>query len=330
MFGTLGFSMSLINYKEIYTPIYNDIVEITKKHERAHWTADEVKLQTDVEQWNSSEITDDEKYIIKNILRLFTQSDVNVGTGYIEKLIPYIKNNEARGMLVSFCCREFEHQRAYALLSDTLGFGQDFYYEFLEYADMKAKHEFMLEEIAPGHKGFASYLAKQIIIEGVCLFASFAVLLNFDRRGKLPGMCDIVRWSMIDESLHIEGNVLLFKHFISEHKEVFNKATKQEIYDMTKRIVELEDLFITRCFAINKASDLTEEETKSYIRYVTNYRLKQLDLQPQWDVQENPIPWIDYMMGSTFGNFFEREIVEYSKANLIGTFTGGYNNDPKL
>lgn len=319
--------MSLTKYKEIYTPIYNDIVEITKKHERAHWTSDEVKLQTDVEQWNSTEITEEEKYIIKNILRLFTQSDVNVGSGYIEKLIPYIKNNEARGMLVSFCCREFEHQRAYALLSDTLGFGQDFYYEFLEYADMKEKHEFMLEKVEPGALGFAKYLAKQIIIEGVCLFASFAVLLNFDRKGKLPGMCDIVRWSMIDESLHIEGNVILFKHFIAENPGILDDPAVQDIYDMTQRIVELEDLFITRCFAINKSSDLTEEETKRYIRYVTNYRLKQLGLQPQWDVTENPIPWIDYMMGSTFGNFFEREIVEYSKANLSGSFTKGYADE---
>lgn len=316
--------MSLTQYKEIYTPIYNDIVEITKKHERAHWTADEVKLQTDVEQWNSNEISEDEKYVIKNILRLFTQADVNVGTGYIEKLIPYIKNNESRGMLISFCCREFEHQRAYALLSDTLGFGQDFYYEFLEYEDMKEKHEFMLEEIEDNHIGFTKYLSKQIIIEGVCLFASFAVLLNFDRRGKLPGMCDIVRWSMIDESLHIEGNTLLFKHFINENKNVFTKEVKQEIYDMAERIVSLEDLFIDRCFTINESIDLTKKEMKDYIRYVTNYRLKQLTLEPQWDTLKNPIPWIDYMMGSTFGNFFEREIVEYSKANLTGNFKKGY------
>lgn len=322
--------MSLTQYKEIYTPIYNDIVEITKKHERAHWTSDEVKLQIDVEQWNTNEITDEEKYVIKNILRLFTQSDVNVGTGYIEKLIPYIKNNEARGMLISFCCREFEHQRAYALLSDTLGFGQDFYYEFLEYADMKEKHEFMLEKIESNNIGFTKYLAKQIIIEGVCLFASFAVLLNFDRRGKLPGMCDIVRWSMIDESLHIEGNVLLFKHFTTENKNVFTKEVKDEIYDMAERIVELEDLFIDRCFSITESMDLTKEEMKDYIRYVTNYRLKQLGMKSKWKVNENPIPWIDYMMGSTFGNFFEREIVEYSKANLTGTFKKGYANNKDI
>lgn len=318
--------MSLTQYKEIYTPIYNDIVEITKKHERAHWTADEVKLQIDVEQWNTGDITEEEKYVIKNILRLFTQSDVNVGTGYIEKLIPYIKNNEARGMLISFCCREFEHQRAYALLSDTLGFGQEFYYEFLEYADMKEKHEFMLEGIESSNVGFTKYLAKQIIIEGVCLFASFAVLLNFDRRGKLPGMCDIVRWSMIDESLHIEGNVLLFKHFISENKNVFNDVAKEEVYNMAMHTVELEDLFIDRCFSINESIDLTKEEMKKYVRYVTNYRLKQLGLEAKWSVDKNPIPWIDYMMGSTFGNFFEREIVEYSKANLMGDFQKGYGD----
>ncbi|MGV3278158.1 ribonucleotide-diphosphate reductase subunit beta [Rickettsiales bacterium LUAb2] len=318
---------NLLQYKEIYTPIYNDIVEITKKHERAHWTSDEIKMQIDVEQWNVGAISKEEKALIKNILRLFTQSDVNVGTGYIEKLIPYIKNNEARGMLISFCCREFEHQRAYALLSDTLGFGEDFYFEFLEYQDMKEKHEFMLEQIEDSIEGFAKYLAKQIMIEGVCLFASFAILLNFDRMGKLPAMCDVVRWSMIDESIHIEGNSLLFKHFTSENPKIVNTSFKKEIHDTITRIVELEDVFIDKSFEVNKIHDLTSEDMKKYVRYVSDYRLRQIGIPPIWKMKKNPLPWVDYMMGSTFGNFFEREIVEYSKANMVGEFKEGYFKD---
>lgn len=314
--------MSLLEYSEVYAPHYPTFVEISKKHERAHWTSDEVKLQQDVEQWKSGVITKEEKYLIENILRLFTQSDLNVGTGYLDKLIPYVKNNEARGMLTSFACREFEHQRAYALLSDTLGLGDSFYHEFLDYSEMREKHEYMIEDIGKGHADFAKYLAKQTLVEGVALFASFAMLLNFDRQGKLSGMSDINRWSFTDESIHVEGNCLLFRKFLEEHPRIVNDDFKKDIYESCRQLVKLEDKFIEKCFSLGGTNGLTEKEIKDYVRYVANYRLTQLGLKPNWNrVKENPIPWIDSIMGSTFGNFFERTIVEYSKGNLKGAFT---------
>lgn len=314
--------MSLLDYSEVYSPKYTSFVDISKRHERSHWTADEVKLQQDVEQWKTGKITDEEKYLIKNILRLFTQSDLNVGTGYLDKLIPYVKNNETRGMLTSFACREFEHQRAYALLSDTLGLGEGFYHEFLDYVEMKNKHEYMIEDIGKGHADFAKYLAKQTLVEGVSLFSMFVMLLNFDRFGKLPGMADVNRWSFTDESIHVEGNSLLFREFLKEHPRIVNDEFKKDIYESVRQLVKLEDKFIEKCFCLGGIKGLTEQEVKDYVRYVANYRLTQLGLKPNWTrIKENPIPWVDSIMGTTFGNFFERTISEYSKGNLTGEFT---------
>lgn len=318
--------MSLVKPSEVYTPKYHNFVDITIKHERVHWFEHEAKLGTDVSQWKNGKITDKEKYLISNILRLFTQSDVNVGQGYYDKLIPVIKNNEARNMLGSFAAREAIHQRAYALLSDTLGFGEDFYFEFLDYHEMKEKHEFMVESIGRSHHDFAVYLAKQTLIEGVCLFASFAMLLNFDRLGKLPGMCDIVRWSMVDESIHIEGNAALFREFLEEHPNIVTDDFKKEIYDMARDLVKLEDAFIDKAFEVGGVENLDKEDVKKYIRYVANYRLNQLGFKKNWkNVTKNPLEWVDALMGKTHGNFFEREIVEYSKANLEGTFDSAYD-----
>lgn len=316
--------MSLTNYSEVYSPNYHSLVEITQKHEKIHWHEHEAKLNTDVEQWQQGKISEPEKDLVKNILRLFTQSDLNVGQGYYDKLIPVIKNNEARNMLGSFAAREGTHQRAYALLSDTLGFGKDFYWEFLEYHEMKEKHEFMVESIGKGAGDFAKYLAKQTLIEGVGLFASFAILLNFDRLGKLPGMCDVVRWSMADESVHVEGNSMLFRLFLEEHPRIVNDEFKREVYDCARNLVTLEDSFIDKAFSLGGVSNLTTAEVKAYMRYVTDYRLIQLGFKPNWDIEVNPLSWIDTLMGKTFGNFFEREIVEYAKANLTGNYQSGY------
>jgi ribonucleoside-diphosphate reductase beta chain len=316
--------MSLTKYSEVYTPTYVQFVELTIKHEKVHWFESEAKLGADVTQWKNGKITDEEKNLISNILRLFTQSDVSVGQGYYEKLIPVIKNNEARNMLGSFAAREAIHQRAYALLSDTLGFGEDFYFEFLDYKEMKDKHEFMIEAIGKTQKDFAVYLAKQTLIEGVTLFASFAMLLNFDRLGKLPGMCDVVRWSMVDESIHIEGNCALFREFLEEHPNIVDDEFKKEIYETARKLVKLEDSFIDRAFKLGGVDNLDKEDIKKYVRYVADYRLNQLGFKKNWHVKTNPLDWIDGLMGTTHGNFFERSISEYQKANLEGNFNDAY------
>lgn len=316
--------MSLTDYSVVYSPKYHGLVEITVKHERVHWYEHEAKLNTDVEQWKNGKILPEEKNLVSNIFRLFTQSDVNVGQGYYDKIIPHIKNNEARAMLGSFAAREGTHTRAYALFSDTLGFGEDFYWEFLEYHEMKEKHEYMIASIGKSQSDFAKYLAKQTMVEGVNLFASFAILLNFDRLGKLPGMCDIVRWSQVDESLHVEGNTALFRIFLEEHPRIVNDEFKKDIYSCARELVKLEDAFVDRVFKLGGVSNLNKEDVKKYVRYVTDYRLNQLGFKKNWNVKENPLPWIDAMMGKTFGSFFERSIVEYAKANLEGDFSSAY------
>lgn len=316
--------MSLTEHAEVYSPIYHEFVEITVNHEKVHWHEHEAKLNVDVEQWKQGKILPEEKSLIANILRLFTQADQDVGQAYYDKIIPVIKNNEARNMMGSFAAREGTHQRAYALLSDTLGFNKDFYWEFLKYHEMKEKHEFMIQPIGNSYGEFAEYLAKQTMMEGVNLFASFAVLLNFDRLGKLPGMCDIIRWSMVDESIHIEGNCALFRKFLEEHPRIVTDEFKQAIYQCARDIVKLEDSFVNLVFKQGGVSNLERDDVKQYVRYVTDYRLNQLGFKKNWNVKTNPLGWIDSMMGKTFGNFFEREVTEYAKANLEGSFDPAY------
>ena len=114
--------MALLEESKSYKPFsYPWAVEYAIKSEKAHWGEWEAKLQDDVAQWNNGKLTDAERNHITQILRLFTQSDVQVGTNYLESYIPKFKNNEIRAMLTSFANREFVHQRSYALLNDTLG-----------------------------------------------------------------------------------------------------------------------------------------------------------------------------------------------------------------
>lgn len=199
-----------MQYSTVYKPFYAPwAVELAKVHEKIHWVEEEADLSEDVNQWKGNGLSKEEKSFITDVLRLFTQSDVIVGQNYYDYLIPKFKNNEIRNMLGSFAAREAIHQRAYALLTDTLGLPDSEYSAFREYKEMKDKADYMLKNDNSSLKGLGLCLAKSVFSEGVLLFASFAMLLNFQRFGKMKGMGKIVEWSQRDEAVTPETEVML-------------------------------------------------------------------------------------------------------------------------
>tara|TARA_E500000331_G_scaffold24670_1_gene21246 strand:+ start:1237 stop:2478 length:1242 start_codon:yes stop_codon:yes gene_type:complete len=319
-----GLTVASETYKPFY---YSWAVDLTVRHEKAHWIEDEIDLGEDVSDWKTNKVTPVEKDYITNILRLFTQSDVAVGQNYYDQFIPKFKNNEIRNMLGSFANREGVHQRAYALLNDTLGLPDSEYHAFLEYKEMTDKIEFMQKADTTTQRGLALALAKSVFNEGVALFASFVMLLNFQRVGKMKGMGKVVEWSIRDESMHVEGNSRLFKAFVAEHPKLVDNEFKKEIYVMAKNVVKLEDKFIQLAYAMGEIEGLTMEEVKTYIRYITDRRLLQLGLKTNFKVKNNPLPWLEWILnGADHTNFFENRVTEYEVAGLTGSWDSAYGN----
>ena len=311
--------MSLLEFSKTYKPFkYPWAVELTKKHEEIHWVEDEAELSEDVMDWKTK-LNDAEKDFITQVLRLFTQSDVQVGENYHELLIPKFRNNEARNMLSSFANREGVHQRAYALLNDTLGLPDEDFHKFLEYTEMSDKIDFMKQGDIHSHTGLALSLAQSVFNEGLSVFASFVMLLNFQRYGKMKGMGTIVEWSIRDETLHVQGNAKLFREFCQEHPRIVNDELKSKIYQMAKDVVKLEDRFIKLAFNGLEMEGLTETDVKQYIRHIADRRLLQLGMKPNFKVKDNPLPWLDWVLnGASHDNFFEKRVTEYSVNGMEG------------
>ncbi len=320
-------SGGLLEFSETYKPFhYPWAVEITTRHEKAHWIEDELDLSDDVSDWKGGKISQVEKDYITNILRLFTQSDVAVGQNYFDQFIPKFKNNEVRNMLGSFAAREGVHQRAYALLNETLGLPDSEYHAFLEYKEMADKIEYMMQSDTNTMKGIGLSLAKSVFNEGVALFASFVMLLNFQRFGKMKGMGKVVEWSIRDESMHVEGNSKLFKTFCKEHPRIVDDEFKADIYEISRQIVKLEDKFGDLAYKMGNIEGLLQEEVKQYIRYITDRRLLQLGMKPNFKVKENPLPWLEWVLnGADHTNFFENRVTEYEVAGLTGDWEAGYD-----
>ena len=321
----------LLEFSKVYKPFqYPWAVEITQRHEKAHWIEDEVDLGEDVTDWKSGKMAGSDKEFVTQILRLFTQSDVAVGKNYYDLFVPNFKNNEVRNMLGSFAAREGVHQRAYALLNDTLGLPDDVYLAFMEYKEMADKIDFMTEADTSTKSGLGLALAKSVFNEGVALFASFVMLLNFQRFGKMKGMGKVVEWSIRDESIHVEGNAFLFRTYCAEHPRIVKHEFKQQIYEMARQAVRLEDKFVDLAYAMGEVNGLTAEEVKSYIRYITDRRLLQLGLKPNFKVKDNPLPWLEWVLnGADHTNFFENRVTEYEVAGLTGTWEDAYGETSK-
>ena len=316
----------LMEFSETYKPFhYPWAVEMTTRHEKAHWIEDEVDLSEDVTDWKGGKMSSVEKEYVTNILRLFTQSDVAVGQNYYDQFIPKFKNNEVRNMLGSFATREGIHQRAYALLNETLGLPDSEYHAFLEYKEMADKIDFMMDSDISTQRGLALALAKSVFNEGVALFASFVMLLNFQRYGKMKGMGKVVEWSIRDESMHVEGNSKLFKAFCKEHPRVVDDELKKAIYDMARHAVALEDKFVDLAYKMGEIEGLAMEEVKQYVRYIADRRLLQLGMKTNFKVKENPLPWLEWVLnGADHTNFFENRVTEYEVAGLIGSWDEAY------
>jgi len=291
------------------------------KHEQSHWLHTEVPMLEDVKDWKSK-LTDAEKQFLTHIFRFFTQGDIDVAGGYVNNYLPHFPQPEVRMMLMGFAAREALHVAAYSHLIETLGMPDSTYNEFLQYEEMKAKHDYFLSIAGQDEQTIAQQIAAfSAFTEGMQLFSSFIMLLNFTRHGKMRGMGQIITWSIVDETQHAESMIELFRTFIGENKEIWNDKLKGEIYSIAETMVGLEDKFIDLAFGMNEGENLTKAEVKKYIRYIADRRLISLGLKGIFKVKKNPLPWVEEMINApTHTNFFENRSTDYSKGATTGTW----------
>jgi len=293
------------------------------KHEQSHWIHSEVPMLEDVKDWKKK-LTDEEKKFLTNIFRFFTQGDIDVAGGYVNNYLPHFPQPEVRMMLMGFAAREALHIAAYSHLIETLGMPESTYNEFMKYKEMVEKHDYVTD--ISGQNSTIDNTATHIAVfsaftEGMQLFSSFIMLLNFPRHGKMRGMGQIITWSIVDETMHAESMIKLFRTFIEENKEIWNDDLKERIYSIAERMVELEDKFIDLCFNLGAIEGLTPKDVKTYIRYIADRRLISLGLKGIYKVKRNPLPWVEEMINApVHTNFFENRATDYAKGALGGSW----------
>ena len=222
--------LNLMEERSYFKPFnYPWAYEAWLKHEQSHWLHTEVPMMEDVKDWKKK-LTNEEKKFLTHIFRFFTQGDIDVAGGYVNNYLPYFPQPEIRMMLLGFAAREALHVAAYSHLIETLGLPETLYNEFMQYKEMAEKHDYVMNISHQNttQENTATHIAVfSAFTEGMQLFSSFIMLLNFPRHGKMKGMGQIVTWSIVDETQHTENMIKLFKTYIEENREIWKRRSTE-------------------------------------------------------------------------------------------------------
>lgn len=314
--------MSLLDHPPIYKPFsYPWAYKAWEDQSKVFWLPFGVNMGDDIKDFNQN-LDGGEKNLLTQIFRFFTQSDIEVNGVYNKHYMKVFKPTEILMMMNAFSYMETIHVAAYSHLIDTIGMPESEYSAFMEYAEMKEKYEHWQEFNTETPYDIAKTLAVfGAFTEGLQLFASFAILMNFPRFNKMKGMGQIVSWSVRDETMHCENIIRLYHTFLAENPEIDKVKLEADLLSNLERILVNEDAFIDLAFQTGPVQGLAPEEVKQYIRFVADRRLTQLGMKPIFNIEKNPLDWLDWELnGQEHANFFEQQSTEYSHDSATGNW----------
>lgn len=300
-----------------YAPFeYPKAYEYFERQAQAHWLWSEVSMAADIQDWKTS-LTDAERSLVGHILKGFTQSEIFIQDYWACQVMKWFKKPECQMMAATFASFESIHAVSYAYLNQSLGL-EDFS-AFLHEPTAKAKIDRLINTRGRTKRDIALSLAVfSAFNEGVNLFSSFAILLNFSRFNKLKGVGQIIAFSIKDESLHSDAGCWLFRTFVEENPDLLDTELKDQIIEAAKLTVKLEDDFIDKAFEVGEVEGLTAREMKVFIRHRANTKLQDLGLRKVWKSLDkdvlNRLSWFDVLSsGVSHSDFFASRVSDYAK-----------------
>lgn len=318
--------MGLLDKRLSFKPYdYGQAYNFWLEQQLSHWTHMGISLGSDQEDWDK--LTESEREVISKTLSGFVQAEVLIEDYWSCKVTRWFKKPEIQMMASSFANMESVHAISYAYLQEQLGMND--FDSFLKEPAAKAKIDRLLAARGKSKEDIAKSLAVfSAFNEGVNLFSSFAILMSFSFRNLLKGVGKIIEYSIRDETLHAKAGCWLFRTFISEYPEVMTDELKEELYEAARVTVQLEDSFIDQAFSLGNIKSLDPKDLKTYIRFRTNTKLKDIGLTSLYrnlnKDQLNNLQWFSLLSaGMVSQDFFAGKDINYSKS--LADFSGVRN-----
>ena len=286
---------------------YPDLWALYKKAVASFWTAEEIDLSKDTDDWENK-LNDGDRHFISTILAFFAASDGIVFENLDLNFTKEVQIPEARAFYAYQGFNENIHGETYSLMIDKLIRDPVKKNELFRAIDtipcVKKKADWAMKWFS-NYNTFAQRLFAFACVEGIFFSGSFCALFWLKNRGVLPGLCFSNELISRDEGLHQEFAVALLKHL----KEPIDEDVAQAI---VKDAVKIEKEFICDALPV-KLIGMDSVKMSEYIEFVADRLLKQCGFKPIWNHTQCPFDWMQNISLEGKTNFFEKRVGEYSK-----------------
>jgi ribonucleoside-diphosphate reductase beta chain len=291
---------------------HHDIWEWYKKMEASFWTAEEIDLSQDINDWNNK-LNDDERYFIKHILAFFAASDGIVNENLAENFVNEVQYAEAKFFYGFQIMMENIHSETYSLLIDTYVKDETERDELFNALDVfpaiKKKGDWALRWIESD--SFAERLIAFAAVEGIFFSGAFCSIYWLKKRGLMPGLTFSNELISRDEGVHCDFAVHLHNHHL------VNKVPKSRIREIIVDALNIEREFITESLPVSLIG-MNAALMTQYLEFVADRLLVELGCDREYNTS-NPFDFMDMISLQGKTNFFEKKVAEYQKSGVMNT-----------
>lgn len=299
---------------------HHDIWEMYKNQEACIWTAEEIDLSADIDDWRNN-LNDNERHFVKHILAFFAASDGIVNENLAENFVKEVQYSEAKFFYGFQIMMENIHSETYSLLIDTYisdPAEKSMLFNAVETIPaVKKKAEWAFKWIESLH--FQERLIAFAAVEGIFFSGSFCSIFWLKKRGLMPGLSFSNELISRDEGMHCDFAVLLHNNHLA------NKVSEERIKEILLSALEIEKEFITESLPV-KLIGMNQDLMKQYLEFVTDRLLVDLGCSRVFN-SENPFDFMANISLQGKTNFFEKRVAEYQKAGVLNSSENSFDMD---
>jgi ribonucleoside-diphosphate reductase beta chain len=295
-----------------------------------HWEPEDVQMGKDIEQWRSGALSDIDRWIVRMGIGYFSAAEGIVGDNVIHVVRELVTASELKLVLGRHAHEENIHADSLLYMISSLGIDpHECEAMFDGIPTIVAKNRFVTDvshalrrDLDMDDLDARRLLARNVFVFGQCMegtqfYGLFGMILSLYRQGKLPGIGTMFRYTLRDESNHIELFRRLLGELVAENRELWTPDFREELRELMREAVALEQAFIADCLPV-EAVGLSREDFCQYLDYIADRRLEGAGLEPLTGGVENPLPWLAELMDvQREQNFFEGRVTEYQKASSL-------------
>jgi ribonucleoside-diphosphate reductase beta chain len=311
---------------------YGWAYELYRTMKANHWEPEDVQMAKDIEQWRDPRaLSDIDRWIVRMGIGYFSAAEGIVGDNVIHVVRELVTASELKLVLGRHAHEENIHADSLLYMISSLGIDpHECEAMFADIPTIVAKNRFVTEvsrelrrDLDMSDPQALALLARNVFVFGQCMegtqfYGLFGMILSLYRQGKLTGIGTMFRYTLRDESNHIELFRRLLLELVAENPRIWTEALREELRELMREAVGLEQSFIADCLPVEGVG-LSHEDFAQYIDYIADRRLVACGLEPLHAVAiENPLPWLAELMDlRKEQNFFEGRVTEYQKASAL-------------